>query len=108
MNTEVELVKVWDLFVRLFHWTVAVGFFIAYVSEDLLTLHVWAGYVIGGFLVLRVLWGFIGPRHARFTDFVYRPAKVMTYLRDLIGFRAKRYLGHKSWLGSFEHFRTVS
>lgn len=94
MNTRTEEVKVWDLFIRVFHWIVAVGFFIAYVSEDLLTLHVWTGYVIGGLLVLRVLWGIIGPRHARFTDFVYRPAVVVAYLRDLVGFRAKRYLGH--------------
>ena len=94
MNARVGQVKVWDLFIRVFHWTVAAGFFVAYVTEDVLTIHVWAGYVIGGLLVLRVLWGFVGPRHARFTDFVYRPATVAAYLRDLIGFRAKRYLGH--------------
>ncbi len=94
MSTPGGLVKVWDPFIRLFHWTVAVGFFIAYLTDDLLTLHVWAGYVIGGLLVLRIVWGVIGPRHARFVDFVYRPAKVTAYLRDLISFRAKRYLGH--------------
>ena len=49
-------VKVWDLFVRIFHWTVAVAFFVAYFTEDdALTLRVWAGYVIGGLLVLRVI-----------------------------------------------------
>jgi cytochrome b len=100
MNTPAGLVKVWDLFIRLFHWTVAVGFFIAYVTDDLLILHVWAGYVIGGLLVLRIVWGVIGSRHARFVDFVYRPAKVTAYLRDLIGFRAKRYLGHSPAAGA--------
>ena len=94
MDTRAGEVKVWDLFIRIFHWTVAAGFFLAYLTEDLLTLHVWSGYVIGGLLVLRVFWGIIGPRHARFTDFVYRPATVAAYLRDLIGFRAKRYIGH--------------
>jgi cytochrome b len=94
MSTHAEQVKVWDLFIRVFHWSVAVGFFVAYVTEDLLTLHVWAGYVIGGLLVLRVFWGLVGPLHARFADFVYRPATVAAYLRDLISFRAKRYLGH--------------
>ena len=88
-------VKVWDLFVRVAHWTIAVAFFIAYFTEDdLLTLHVWAGYTVGLFVVLRVLWGFIGPRHARFSDFLYSPFKVWAYLLEQMTFRAKRYLGH--------------
>lgn len=89
------MVKVWDLFVRVFHWTVAVAFFVAYFTEDeVLTLHVWAGYTIGVLLVLRLLWGLVGPRHARFSDFLYRPSEVAAYMRDLIGFRAQRHLGH--------------
>lgn len=88
-------VKVWDIFVRVSHWTVASAFFIAYFTEDdVLTLHVWSGYAIAVFVVLRVIWGFVGPKHARFSDFVYRPFKVWAYLIELIGFRAKRYIGH--------------
>lgn len=88
-------VRVWDLFVRLFHWTVTVAFFITYFTEDdLLTLHVWAGYVIGALVVLRVLWGFFGPKHARFSDFIYPPAAVWRYALDLVRFRGRRYLGH--------------
>ena len=88
-------VRVWDIFVRAFHWSVVAAFFVAYFTEDeFLTLHVWAGYAIGGFLALRVIWGVVGPRHARFTDFIYAPATVLSYTRDLLAFRAKRYLGH--------------
>jgi cytochrome b len=88
-------VPVWDPFVRVFHWTAAIGFFVAYFTEDgPITLHVWAGYLIGALVVLRVIWGFVGPQHARFSDFVWPPGVVLRYLRDLVTLRGRRYLGH--------------
>src|SRR4026207_2551341 len=88
-------VKVWDLFVRMSHWTLALTFFIAYFTEDeALTVHVWAGYLVGILVILRVLWGFVGPQRARFADFVYAPRTVVGYLFNLLRVRARRYLGH--------------
>ncbi|MEQ8859070.1 MAG: cytochrome b/b6 domain-containing protein [Pseudomonadales bacterium] len=95
MNTRSEWVRVWDPLVRIGHWTLVVTFFTAYlVEDDFLTVHVWAGYVLGSVVALRLLWGLIGSRHARFADFVRGPRAVFGYLRDTLAHRGRRYLGH--------------
>lgn len=88
-------VVVWDPLVRIFHWALAVTFFLAFLTDDdAMIVHAWAGYVVGGLILFRVIWGFVGPRHARFADFSYGPGVVLRYLADLVAFRAPRYLGH--------------
>jgi cytochrome b len=88
-------VKVWDPFIRIFHWLLVLSFTVAWLSgEDLETLHVWAGYAVTGLVLLRLAWGFIGTRYARFSNFVYRPAEIRAYLGDTLRLRARRYLGH--------------
>ncbi len=87
-------VPVWDPLVRLFHWSLAVAFFTAWFSEDVMWLHEAAGYVVLGLVAFRVIWGVVGPQHARFTDFVRGPRAALAYLRDLGSGRARRYLGH--------------
>lgn len=90
-----SLVSVWDPLVRVFHWSLAAAFAIAFIVEDeRLGVHVWAGYLALGLVAFRVIWGLIGTRHARFTDFVRGPSAVLAYLRDLLSLRGKRYLGH--------------
>jgi cytochrome b len=88
-------IKVWDPLVRLFHWSLVLAFVIAYITGDELEeVHVLAGYFIAGLVVFRLIWGVIGTRHARFSDFVFRPSTVIAYLKDILVFRAKRYIGH--------------
>jgi cytochrome b len=91
--------SVWDPLVRLGHWALVLAFAVAYLSGEEEAggpdaLHVWSGYIIGGIVLLRVLWGFIGPQHARFSDFVYSPLQVAHYLFALPKRQARRYLGH--------------
>jgi cytochrome b len=88
-------VKVWDLFVRVFHWSLATLFVVAYATGDEIErVHIAAGYAIGCLLALRIVWGFVGPRHARFSNFVRPPSEVLSHLRDVALRRAPRYVGH--------------
>ncbi len=88
-------VVVWDPAIRLGHWLLAIAFLVAFVTEeDLIGLHVWSGYIVGAIVILRVVWGFIGSRYARFFDFAYGPATTARYGLDLLRFHAKRYVGH--------------
>ena len=94
-SSDSELV-VWDPLVRVFHWSLVASFTVAYLSGEgeVLGLHAWAGYIIGALILFRLLWGLVGPRHARFADFVFTPATVLAYGRDLLRGKAQRYLGH--------------
>jgi cytochrome b len=87
--------RVWDPLVRVFHWTLVAAFVVAYFTEDdAMTVHVVAGYTVTGLILFRLLWGFVGPSHARFSDFVFRPRTVVAYLKDMARGGAQRYLGH--------------
>ncbi len=93
--TDTTQIRVWDPLVRFFHWSLVSAFTIAYLTEDdFLTVHSWAGYLILALLGIRIIWGLIGSRYARFSDFIYSPANIIEFLKDTLKFKAKRYLGH--------------
>ncbi|MFO1160833.1 MAG: cytochrome b/b6 domain-containing protein [Reyranellaceae bacterium] len=91
-------IKVWDLPVRLFHWTLvilmAVSYFSGRAGGDWMKLHFWSGYAILTLLLFRIGWGFVGSTTARFSSFVKGPVAGLAYLRNLMTGRPTYEAGH--------------
>lgn len=90
-------ILVWDLPTRLFHWTLALSFAVAYLtgeSERWATLHITAGYTLLGLIGFRLVWGLVGTRYARFAQFVTGFAPLRSYVTDLVRGRPARFVGH--------------
>jgi cytochrome b len=101
MNTpsasRADRVLVWDLPVRLFQWLLAASFAGAYLtseSERWRQVHVVFGYTVAGLIAFRVLWGFVGGRYARFSEFVRGPSAAYDYVKSLLTGRPQHYTGH--------------
>lgn len=90
-------VLVWDAPTRVFHWLLAASFagaFLTAESERLRDVHVMLGYTLFGLIGFRIVWGFVGSRHARFADFAYGPRRVVAYLKSLRSGKPEHFLGH--------------
>lgn len=88
-------VKVWDPVVRLFHWTLALGCIANLtVLRELKSVHRYVGYAILAAVAVRLVWGFVGAQHARFSDFTPTPRRLSGYLLALARGREPRYVGH--------------
>lgn len=91
-----QQIRVWDILVRVTHWTVAAGitanlFFTQKGSE----LHQYVGYTVVGLVVIRLLWGLVGTRYARFSDFSPTQSRIKRHLSDINARRIdKQHLGH--------------
>jgi cytochrome b len=62
--------------------------------DEPLWMHTWLGYLAAGLVILRIVWGFIGPENAQFINFVRGPRLVLEYVAGLVRFSSRRYLGH--------------
>lgn len=88
-------VRVWDPFVRVFHWSLVAAFAVAWLSaEELSTTHEIAGYVVAALVAFRLVWGFVGSRYARFGQFARGPGAALSYLADMLRGQERRHLGH--------------
>jgi cytochrome b len=89
------MIRVWDPLVRVFHWSLVAAFAVAWLTgEDSQGLHEWAGYAAVALIAVRIIWGFVGSKYARFSQFVRGPGSVLAYLRDMLRNREARYIGH--------------
>ena len=77
--------QVWDVFLRLFHWLLVVALGVSWLTAELgveyREYHFYSGYAALGLVVFRLLWGFIGPNFARFSNFLRDPKTVLEYVR---------------------------
>ncbi|WP_434722093.1 cytochrome b/b6 domain-containing protein [Mesorhizobium sp. RIZ17] len=90
-----DVVRVWDRVVRGFHWALVLSFAVAwFTSEGAEDIHHWAGYAAASLVALRLVWGVVGTRYARFSQFVRDPATVLCYLAAIIKGSEARYIGH--------------
>lgn len=90
-------IRVWDWPTRAFHWMLVASFAAAFAtgdSERWRDVHIMLGYTIAGLVAFRVLWGLAGGRHARFSDFVAGPRRVLTYLNGMLQGRPHHCTGH--------------
>ena len=97
MNIEAKPIRVWDLPTRLFHWSLATSFVIAFVtaeSEKWRDIHVVAGYTLAGLIAFRLLWGFVGGGYSRFAEFLPTPQKLFDYIKSLMNGKPQHYVGH--------------
>lgn len=98
MSSNDDKVLVWDWPVRVMHWGLVVAVFGAWLTRELegdwFAWHVRCGYAVIVIVVVRLVWGFIGTRHARFADFVRGPQAVLGDLRALWKRDAEGSVGH--------------
>jgi cytochrome b len=95
VNAATDERRVWDPFVRVFHWTlVACVLLNSFVVDDGEDLHRWLGYLAAALVSARVVWGFIGSRHARFADFFPTPRRVVHQVRGVLERRPGFHWGH--------------
>lgn len=90
-----EPVRVWDLFVRVFHWSLVTCIMLNYfVVDDGEDIHQWLGYAATALVVSRIVWGFVGTRYARFSDFFPTYSRIRDHLSRLRSGQSDGHVGH--------------
>jgi len=90
---------IWDLPLRLFHWTMVASVSVAaitgyFLPDWWLNVHAYAGYVLGALLIFRVIWGVVGSKYSRFKIFPLKTGQAKSHLANLLRGRSDPYTGH--------------
>ncbi len=93
-KSERVYVKVWDPLVRVGHWLMVLCFAALYFPADQFPLHAFAAYIIMGYMVFRIIWGFIGPHAVRFSTFLVGPKATIQYGLDSVIGHPKHTISH--------------
>ncbi|SEB13146.1 cytochrome b/b6 domain-containing protein [Marinobacterium iners] len=97
-SAKLERKPVWDIYVRLFHWTLAASILFAWWTSEQggnwMSWHMYAGYTVLGLVLFRLMWGFAGSHHARFSEFVRSPITTARYALQMLQRREPHHLGH--------------
>lgn len=98
-RNEARRIRVWDLPLRLFHWSLVAAIAVALLSAEedsaLNQWHVMAGWIAAVLIVFRIAWGFFGGEHSRFANFV-RPTELGQHIRDLMRGQPEPTVGHNA------------
>ena len=89
-----KTIRVWDPLVRVLHWSLVICVIGNLLNEDGETIHQWLGYIASAIVVVRIFWGFVGSRYARFADWFPTPSRLAPYINALLHNRAPRHIGH--------------
>lgn len=97
-NMTAHAVLVWDLPTRIFHWALVIAVVVSYVTGgeegSWFVVHTVSGYIVALLLLFRLIWGFWGSAHSRFSDFIYSLGSVGAYLRRLVQLDPPKFVGH--------------
>jgi cytochrome b len=92
-----QLILVWDIPVRVFHWLLVICFAGAWLtseSERLAMIHYAFGYTACLLVLIRLVWGLIGTRYARFRQFLKSPKAVIDHFMAILRRRPHHDVGH--------------
>ena len=101
-----KIIRVWDLPIRLFHWLLVVciagSFLTINLGDEFIQWHAYFGYSILTLLIFRIIWGFVGSTHARFSSFLPTKKAIFNYLSG----SSPRVLGHNP-IGAISVFALI-
>ena len=94
--SELAPVRVWDPYVRIFHWLLVIGIGASWITGEngWMDTHYQVGLCVGGLILFRILWGFVGSPTARFTHFIKGPGAVASYVKTMFARNPSHAFGH--------------